>query len=219
MDPIDWFSLFFSFQNENVRNHQEHLVLHVANAQIRLSLPLDNINLLEPSIFRSFLSIKPSLSLSSCPSSDDHRRELLYVPLYLLIWGEAANLRFLPECICYIFHHMAMELNSILYNNHDYDTQQHHLLSETSFLDRVVKPIYQTFTEVERSRSRIVPHCEWRNYDDVNEYFWSKRCFVMLKLPNDVGSNFLSYNKDVGKTGFVEKRDAMRVGFCGDNRD
>ncbi|KAK7272375.1 hypothetical protein RJT34_28919 [Clitoria ternatea] len=221
MDLMDWLALFFGFQNDNVRNQREHLVLHLANAQMRLSPPPDNINLLEPSILRSFhsklfrnyttwcsfLSTKPSLSLSDHPSSDDHRRELLYVSLYLLIWGEAANLRFLPECICYIFHHMAMELNSILYNNHDYDTQQHHLPSETSFLDRVVKPIYQTlFSEVERSRNGIVPHCGWRNYDDVNEYFWSKRCFVKLKWPIDVGSNFLSCNKGVGKTGFVERR-------------
>lgn len=32
--------------------------------------------------------------------------ELLYTSLYLLIWGEAANLRFMPECICFIFHNV-----------------------------------------------------------------------------------------------------------------
>ncbi|CAA3007122.1 callose synthase 7-like isoform X2 [Olea europaea subsp. europaea] len=30
--------------------------------------------------------------------------QLLYVGLYLLIWGEASNLWFMPECLCYIFH-------------------------------------------------------------------------------------------------------------------
>lgn len=34
------------------------------------------------------------------------QRKLLYIGLYLLIWGEAANLRFLPECLCYIYHHV-----------------------------------------------------------------------------------------------------------------
>lgn len=29
---------------------------------------------------------------------------LIYIALYLLIWGEASNIRFMPECICYIFH-------------------------------------------------------------------------------------------------------------------
>ena len=32
--------------------------------------------------------------------------KILYIGLYLLIWGEAANLRFMPECLCYIFHHV-----------------------------------------------------------------------------------------------------------------
>lgn len=34
-------------------------------------------------------------------------KKLLYVSLYLLIWGEASNVRFLPECLCYIFHHVS----------------------------------------------------------------------------------------------------------------
>lgn len=33
--------------------------------------------------------------------------KLLYLGLYLLIWGEAANLRFMSECLCYIFHHVS----------------------------------------------------------------------------------------------------------------
>ncbi|KAL8241376.1 hypothetical protein R6Q59_014731 [Mikania micrantha] len=33
------------------------------------------------------------------------QRKLLLMGLYLLIWGEAANLRFMPECLCYIYHH------------------------------------------------------------------------------------------------------------------
>ena len=36
------------------------------------------------------------------------QRKLLYMGLYLLIWGEAANLRFMPECLCYIYHHVCM---------------------------------------------------------------------------------------------------------------
>lgn len=34
-------------------------------------------------------------------------KRLLFVSLYFLIWGEAANIRFLPECLCYIFHHVS----------------------------------------------------------------------------------------------------------------
>ena len=36
------------------------------------------------------------------------QRKILYMGLYLLIWGEAANIRFMPECFCYIFHNVSM---------------------------------------------------------------------------------------------------------------
>lgn len=39
-------------------------------------------------------------------ASLDERLELLYTSLYLLIWGEAANLRFMPECLTFIFHNV-----------------------------------------------------------------------------------------------------------------
>ncbi|CAJ1956577.1 unnamed protein product [Sphenostylis stenocarpa] len=219
MDLLDWLALFFGFQNDNVRNQREHLLLHLANAQMRLSPPPET---LDPSLLRSFrskllrnytswcshLTVKPAVHLSnrrSENSSSEQRRELLYVALYLLVWGEAANLRFLPECLSYIFHHMAMDLNKIL-QHHDDDNNLHQpSLCEESFLDRVVQPIYRTLlSEVESSRNGTVPHSKWRNYDDINEFFWSKRCFEKLRWPIDIGSGF--FDKGFGKTGFVERR-------------
>ena len=44
----------------------------------------------------------------------DRDRKLFLVSLYFLIWGEAANVRFLPECICYIFHHVSFQLWSYI---------------------------------------------------------------------------------------------------------
>ena len=49
------------------------------------------------------------------------QHKILYIGLYLLIWGEAANLRFMPECLCYIFHHVSIKCVSadyFLYNPH-----------------------------------------------------------------------------------------------------
>lgn len=40
--------------------------------------------------------------------------KLLYIALYLLIWGEAANLRFMPECLCYMFHHVSSHFITFL---------------------------------------------------------------------------------------------------------
>ncbi|XP_010656968.2 callose synthase 12 [Vitis vinifera] len=225
MDLLDWLGLFFGFQSDNVRNQREHLVLHLANAQMRLQPPPDNIDTLDPGVLRrfrrkllsnysawcSFLGRKSNVWIRD--SAPDPRRELLYTGLYLLIWGESANLRFMPECISYIFHHMAMELNRILEDYIDENTGQPVLPSisgENAYLARVVKPIYETVhNEVERSKNGTAPHSAWRNYDDINEYFWSPRCFQKLKWPMDLGSNFFalsSKSKHVGKTGFVEQR-------------
>lgn len=38
---------------------------------------------------------------------DEQQLQLIYISLYLLIWGEASNVRFMPECICYIFHNVS----------------------------------------------------------------------------------------------------------------
>lgn len=108
---------------------------------------------------------------------------------------------------------MAMELNKILEDYIDENTGRPVLPSisgENAFLNRVVKPIYDTIkAEVDNSRNGTAPHSAWRNYDDINEYFWSRRCFEKLKWPMDTGSNFFVTpgKKDkVGKTGFVEQR-------------
>ncbi|KAG6385099.1 hypothetical protein SASPL_153925 [Salvia splendens] len=164
----------------------------------------------------SYLNVKPNVWLTDSHSrhgESDHRRELLYVSLYLLIWGESANLRFVPECICYIFHNMAMEMNKILEDYIDDSTGMPYLPSvsgENAYLNKIVKQIYDTINdEVENSKNGTAPHSAWRNYDDINEYFWSKRCFEKLKWPIDLGSNFLvtgHKGQKVGKTGFVEQR-------------
>lgn len=231
MDLLDWLGYFFGFQNDNVRNQREHLVLHLANAQMRLQPPPSSPGILEPNVLRrfrkkllhnytswcSFLGRKSQISLSSRRDEKNLRRELLYVSLYLLIWGESANLRFVPECICYIYHHMAMELNYVLDDKIDENTGRPFLPSITgdcAFLRYVVMPIYQTIkTEVESSRNGKAPHSAWRNYDDINEYFWSRRCFNGLKWPIDYGSNFFvtGRGKRVGKTGFVEQRSFWNV--------
>ncbi|CAL5200400.1 unnamed protein product [Lathyrus oleraceus] len=222
MDLLDWLALFFGFQNDNVRNQREHLILHLANAQMRLNAPPDNIDSLDSTVLRSFrekllrnysnwcsyLAVKPCVWLPNLSATNsDHRRELLYVSLYLLIWGESANLRFIPECICYIFHNMALDLSIIFQNQQNDCDYTPSYDPQNGFLDSVVKPIYETvrFEAEINSGNGTEPHAKWRNYDDINEYFWTKRCFSKLQWPIDAGSSFF-VGKRVGKTGFVERR-------------
>lgn len=105
---------------------------------------------------------------------------LFLTALYLLIWGEAANLRFLPECLCYIFHHMADEMYDLL--DEDEVKRSRTFLSDSphSFLDNIIKPVYDILAaEAKVSADGRNPHSAWRNYDDVNEFFWAPTCFEL----------------------------------------
>ncbi|KAK4770185.1 hypothetical protein SAY87_030717 [Trapa incisa] len=220
-DILEWLGYVFGFQGDNVRNQREHLVLHLANLHMRHS-HMGAADTLDQYVVRSFrekllenyeewcsyLGVRSSVQVSVSPVDIDLviRQELLYISLYLFIWGESANLRFLPECLCYIFHHMAMELNGILDGHLD---SMPDYSGENSFLNCVVKPIYKTIlSEIKNSKNGIAPYSKWRNYDDFNEYFWSRRCFKELNWPLNLESEFF---KGAGKTGFVERRSYWNV--------
>ncbi|KAK4780638.1 hypothetical protein SAY87_016744 [Trapa incisa] len=151
--------------------------------------------------------------------------------LYLLIWGEAANLRFMPECLCYIYHHMAFELFGMLAGNVSTMTGENvkpaYGGEEEAFLKKVVTPIYQVIAmEAERSQRGTSKHSQWRNYDDLNEYFWSVDCF-RLGWPMRADSDFFllpsgrqglkdgdgkpPQNRWVGKVNFVEIRSFWHI--------
>ncbi|KAM0886385.1 hypothetical protein ACQ4PT_029729 [Festuca glaucescens] len=47
-----------------------------------------------------------------------------------------------------------------------------------AFLKKVITPIYTTIAkEADRGKIEKGNHSQWRNYDDLNEYFWSGDCF------------------------------------------
>lgn len=222
MDLLDWLRLLFGFQLDNARNQREHLVLHLANSQMRLEPPPVIVDALDAGVLRrfrrkllhnysawcSFLGLKSNVLLSRRRDPTDLRRELLYVSLYLLVWGEAGNLRFTPECLCYIYHFMAKELNHVIDEHGDPDTGRPYMPTvsgELGFLKSVIMPIYNTIkVEVDSSRNGKAPHSAWRNYDDINEYFWSRRCLKRLGWPLNFECNFFGTTpkeKRVGKIG------------------
>lgn len=47
---------------------------------------------------------------------DNIQMQLIYSALFLLIWGEAGNLRFMPECLCYIFHYVSSHFQLSTYH-------------------------------------------------------------------------------------------------------
>ncbi|KAL3754843.1 hypothetical protein ACJRO7_002009 [Eucalyptus globulus] len=192
-DILDWLSSVFGFQKGNVANQREHLILLLANMDIRDRYDDENftelndhtVEQLMEKILKNYRSwcnyLHQKHNLEFPTHRDGQQLRLIYIALYLLIWGEASNVRFMPECLCYIFHRMADEVYGILEGNvHPVsgDAYQSAAPDDESFLRNVIKPFYDVLhTEVKRNRGGKASHSRWRNYDDLNEYFWSDRCF------------------------------------------
>ncbi|EHA8591463.1 putative Callose synthase 2 [Cocos nucifera] len=112
-DLLDWLQAMFGFQNDNVLNQREHLILLLANVHSINFQGLTNnqrqldehaLDAVMKKLFKNYkkwckyLNRKSSLGLPPI-QREVQQRKLLYMGLYLLIWGEAANLRFVPECL------------------------------------------------------------------------------------------------------------------------
>ncbi|XP_059441555.1 callose synthase 10 [Corylus avellana] len=225
-DMFDLLECVFGFQRDNIRNQRENVVLTIANAQTRLGIPVEAdpkidekaINEVFSKVLGNYIKWCKYLRIRLAWNSIDainRDRKLFLISLYFLIWGEAANVRFLPECICYIFHHMAKELDAIL--DRGEANRAASCITESgsvSFLEQIICPIYETMkAEAARNNNGKAAHSEWRNYDDFNEYFWSSVCFE-LKWPMRRESPFFlkpKKRKRTGKSTFVEHRTFLHL--------
>ncbi|KAK1413367.1 hypothetical protein QVD17_35139 [Tagetes erecta] len=213
-DILDWLQYMFGFQKDNVSNQREHLILLLANIHIRHTPKLGQQPKLDDKavdevmnkIFKNYqkwceyLGRKHSLWFPNI-QKEVQQRKLLYMGLYLLIWGEAANLRFMPECLCYIYHHMAFELYGMLAGSVSSVTGENikpaYGGEKEAFLRKVVTPIYNTIAkEAQKSKGGKTKHSQWRNYDDLNEYFWSVDCF-RIGWPMRADADFFHVTQDV----------------------
>ncbi|XP_057953714.1 callose synthase 9 isoform X2 [Malania oleifera] len=237
-DMLDFLQYIFGFQKDNVSNQREQLVHLLANEQCRLGIPEETEPKLDEAAVQrvfmksldnylkwcNYLCIQPVWSSLEVLSKE---KKLLFLSLYFLIWGEAANIRFLPECLCYIFHHMVREMDEKLRqqnaqpaNSCTPDTSE----GDASFLEHVVTPLYEVVAaEAANSLNGHAPHSAWRNYDDFNEYFWSLHCFELgwpwrrsssfFLKPKRRSKNVLKSggSKRQGKTSFVEHRTFLHL--------
>ncbi|KAI9104181.1 hypothetical protein K1719_023017 [Acacia pycnantha] len=191
IDILDWLQIMFGFQKDNVENQREHLILLLANVNIRQNMKLDQHNKLDDralttvmkELFKNYkrwckyLGRKSILWLPTI-QQEVQQRKLLYMGLYLLIWGEAANLRFIPGCLCYFYHHMAFELHGMLAGYVSPLTGEPVKPAcggdNEAFFTKIVKPIYDTIAEgAKRSWNGKAKHSRWRNF------FWSVDCFCL----------------------------------------
>jgi 1,3-beta-glucan synthase len=94
------------------------------------------------------------------------------IALYLLCWGEANQVRFMPECLCFIFKCADDYLNSPACQNLVEPVE------EFTFLNDVITPLYQycrdqgyeisegKYVRRERDHNKVI------GYDDCNQLFW-----------------------------------------------
>jgi 1,3-beta-glucan synthase len=94
------------------------------------------------------------------------------VALYLLCWGEANQVRFMPELLCFIFKCADDYLNSPA------GQAQTEPIEEFTYLNEIITPLYQycrdqgyeivdgKYVRRERDHSSII------GYDDINQLFW-----------------------------------------------
>ncbi|KDQ56816.1 glycosyltransferase family 48 protein [Jaapia argillacea MUCL 33604] len=97
---------------------------------------------------------------------------LRQIALFLLCWGEAAQVRFIPECLCFIF-----KCADDYYRSPECQSRVEPV-PEGLYLRAVVKPLYRfirdqgyevvdgKFVRRERDHDKII------GYDDVNQLFW-----------------------------------------------
>uniref|UniRef100_A0A0E0FMP1 1,3-beta-glucan synthase n=1 Tax=Oryza nivara TaxID=4536 RepID=A0A0E0FMP1_ORYNI len=199
-DLFDWLWLTFGFQKGNVENQKEHLILLLANIDMRKGanayqsdrhnhvygsqMHSDTVRSLMRKIFENYIYWCRYLHLESnikIPNdASTQQPEILYIGLYLLIWGEASN--------------MARDLYDIISDRRqDFDPPFRREGSDDAFLQLVIQPIYSVMKqEAAMNKRGRTSHSKWRNYDDLNEYFWSKRCFKQLKWPMDSAADFFA---------------------------
>jgi len=174
---------FFGFQDSSVRNQAEHLLILLSNNRRYMSShilppsvqPPSPIHALHAKVFSNYMkwcramSVPPNFSklntsMSAPPAVGSRVIDLV---LWFCVWGEAANIRHMPECLWYLYHKMMEE-----YTRSEGFSQTRSLYAG-NFLDNVVAPIYDIVFKNMKSKE---DHVERRNYDDFNEFFWSRNC-------------------------------------------
>jgi 1,3-beta-glucan synthase len=111
---------------------------------------------------------------------------LRQIALYLLCWGEAGNVRFVPECLCFIF-----KCADDYYRSPECQNRVEPV-PEGLYLNTVIKPLYRfmrdqgyevvdgKFVRKEKDHEQII------GYDDINQLFWYPEGLAKIVLSDNV---------------------------------
>ncbi|GMG56479.1 unnamed protein product [Ambrosiozyma monospora] len=105
---------------------------------------------------------------------------VLQLAIFLLVWGEANNARFMPEYLCFLFKCCVDVFYSL-------DFKELNALVP-SFLDHAITPLYNFYREQLYEKidnkwiQRDKDHARVIGYDDINQFFWYKGSLDKLQL-------------------------------------
>ncbi|KAF9319692.1 1,3-beta-D-glucan synthase [Podila horticola] len=139
------------------------------------------------------------------------------IALYLLVWGEASQIRFLPECLCFIYkcaedYYMSPECQQLV-----------NPVPEGEYLRNVISPLYRFIRdqsyEVQGGKyvKRERDHKSIIGYDDINQAFWSPDGISRIRLRDNkrlvdvhigkrwIALNHVDWDAAFRKT-YIEKR-------------
>lgn len=114
------------------------------------------------------------------------------IALYLLCWGEASNIRFMPECLCFIY-----KCCSDYYSMHSANAPR----PPAPFLDHIIVPLYnyyrdQSYHWVDGNFGHNgKDHDSIVGYDDMNQLFWYKQGLHRIVL-DDSTSKLMAVSPD-----------------------
>ncbi|CBJ30457.1 1,3-beta-glucan synthase, family GT48 [Ectocarpus siliculosus] len=216
-DAFDVLAKVFDFQQDSVLNQRDNAISMLASRLSRaVGHELENQVTLQDAglvleAFRgellsnytrwcSFLGVTPvSLQPLFTPPGGERAVEFAMATegaLMLLIWGEAGNLRFCPEFLCFLYHKMSHTFRTVIEGKSPD-------ITVPSYLDEVITPAYSLLAEqLSKIGHGVIDHSSVRNYDDFNEIFWQEEC---LKLTIATMFEGKTLKKKFQKT-FVERQ-------------
>ena len=167
------------FQVDNSRNQAEHLLMMLTNEtqhgdHLHPNLPPQRLH---RKLFRNYNKWCESLGVEPHFTSVEHTYGKSYAAriedmlVFLLVWGEAANLKHMPECLCCLYHKTMEDHLSLAAKKHF--ASNNVVFYPGYFLDMVVTPIYDVVCKSLKSGG---DHSDHKTYDDFNEFFWSSDC-------------------------------------------
>ncbi|CAG8607253.1 16819_t:CDS:2 [Funneliformis mosseae] len=202
----------FGFQKENMKNMLDHFMImldsrssRMTPSQALLSLHADYIGGTHANYRKWYFTAKMDVDDELSSTENDLREwnrrmnamsqqaRARQLALWLLLWGEAAQVRFMSECLCFIFKLANDYLNSP-------NCDENASVPEGEYLKNVITPLYKYIRdqgyEVQSGKfvKKEKDHVDTIGYDDINELFWYPEMINRIALQD--GTSLISLPRE-----------------------